>query len=261
MTRRALTLGLTLVCLAIMAAMITPLALLSGVESLEANFAADGLAHRLAGDSVIRILPRLIPSQSAQDALDRDNRWLFETTIGATRAQVLIQDDSAKLPLQALVDLTDPVRIEAALARVAPGLPVLTVRRAAERARVARCLEETFALDDDAALYGRPDTDAWTRYITPVGARINVQRASAVALEALFDDNSTLAQRLRDKAKPQLTDVTQAERQRVEAVTTSRPERYSLLIRTTLHGQARQRYVIIDAGASPTVSLDLEVAP
>lgn len=265
-SRRGLALGLTLACLALLAALITPLALLSGVTALEANYAADGLPHRIAGDSLVGVLPQLVRDGRVQAALDRENRWLFETVVGATHVQVLVQDDSAKLPLQALWDGADPRLLTAALQRLAPpGLEPLGLRAHAPTAAPwSGCLEELFEDADDAGLYGRPSGDAWTRHVTPIGRRINVQRATAATCAALFDEiQPGLATRFteRNGEAPDLHDLRAPDRERALALITNRPERYSLLIRTTLNGQSRQRYVIIDAGSAPQVLLDWEVAP
>ncbi len=265
-SRRGLALGLTLACLALLAALITPLALLSGVAALEANYAADALPHRIAGDSMVLVVPQLIKDERVQAALDRDNRWLFETDVGATHVQMLVQDDSAKLPLQAVWDGRDPRLLAAALRRLGPvGLAPPRLRAHPPTAAPwSGCLEELFEDAGDEELYGRPDDDAWTRHITPIGQRLHTRRATPATVAAVFDEiQPGLAAQFAGAGRegPDLEHIAAPIRERALALVTSRPERYSLLIRTTLNGQTRQRYVIIDAGSPPRVLLDWEVAP
>jgi len=273
-------LALVLVSLMLAAALITPLALFSSIEALAANRRAATLRHRLAADSAIAMSSRLLAADKRLDqALDRNNRASFTLRLEDLSVEVLLQDDTAKLPLPLLLESRETRRAADALAQLQSraGLPQLTLRSEGESSRNGPrwsvCADDLFEDPTDAKLFGTAAAgNAWMTYITPVGGAIQVYRAPIEVLAAaLADLQSRLGERIaqvrdpRDKggvaallAKFELPQP--IARQAARRLTTQ-TERYSLLIRTQLGRDVRQRYVICTAGDPPIVVVDWEVAP
>ncbi len=61
--RRGVLLVLTLAGLVLAAALITPLAMLSGTTAVIETHRADALRHRLAADSLVALLPDLLAAR------------------------------------------------------------------------------------------------------------------------------------------------------------------------------------------------------
>lgn len=283
-TRRAVMLLIVLLTLALAVAVITPLATLSGVEAVTTVHGATRLRHRLAAESVVAMLPELLQhDQRLNRDLDRFNRGNFAFVVGEVPVSVLLQDDTAKLPLPLLFESRHPRRVREALdslqSSVAlPPLEVMPVARGPSnegqpRLRRTGCLDDLFTAPTDAALFGMPDTShAWAQYVTPLGHAVHVYRADPAVLEAVLADLQVgLGQRLAQAREIQADQdvdellaglevpepVARGARQRL----TRRTECYSLLIRTQIERDERQQYVICSAAPPPQVLVNWEVAP
>src|SRR5687768_13744708 len=92
-SRRGMLLVLVLVSLALAAALITPLAMLSGIEAVAAGRDALALRHRLAAESLVALLPDLLKKERDLEVeLDRCNIARLDFEIGQIKIQVLLQD-------------------------------------------------------------------------------------------------------------------------------------------------------------------------
>ena len=284
-TRRGAMLVLVLASLALAAALIAPLATLSGIEAVEGGYHAATLRHRLAAESVLVVLPELLAQDSrVQRELDRTNRYYLTLALGDLHVDVLIQDDSAKLPMELFERTRHPEARRSALQtlQAAAGLPALDLaeaphagegRRAADSLPWTGCLDDLFACPSDAVLFGTPRSPrTWTHCLTPAGHTVHAWRADAAVLEAALQDLSPglgtqLVHRRAGRAKPDLDELLGAlelpgdVRREVAARLTVRTERYSLLVRTRLGRDVRQRYLICDAADSTNVLVNWEVAP
>lgn len=280
--RRAITLLLVLTSLALLAALVTPLAALSGLRAVESAHAAAGLRHRLAADSAITLVPQLLRRDGRLQAeLDGRNRAAVSFTVGTITVDVLVQDDTAKLPIELIRSRRGLAPTRAALTTLAaqqplPALelhPDLDCAVGPARWGWCGCLEDLFAAPQDAALYGRPESRAvWTHYLTPLGRTVHAFRAAPAVLEAALGDlqpglGLELARQRERQVRPELPALLATcevpvpqQRTALERLTTT-TERYSLLIRTRLGDDVRQRYVLCTAGAAPRVLLDWEVDP
>ena len=283
--RRALTLVIVLVCLALASALVSPVVVLSGLDALESVRRANGQQHELAVDSVILLLPSVLAEnpQLALD-LDRENAATLTLQVGEVIVVALIQDDTAKLPVSLVSEADDVQRTREALAALQAGLPLANLApgaRLRESARVGQqsglrwtgCLDDLFDAPVDAALYGRPDSPAtWARYITPIGRSVNLQRACAVVLEGtLADLRPGLGLRLAElrarfpKATPDellaMEELPDSVRREATRRVTADARRLSLLVRTRIDNDVRQRYLICTLGEQAQVIVDLEVAP
>lgn len=277
--RRALTLLLVLVSLALLAVLVTPLAALSGTTAMEAAHRAADLQHRLATDSAISLLPALLGSDPRhQEALDERNRTTITMAVGDVHVELFVQDDTAKLPLALLAPGEIRTWLPAALDTLASELALPPLALQARDRRPTRppwtgCVEDLFTAATDPALYGRTaDASRWMHYLSPVGQRVQVFRAAEAVLDATLNDiqarlGDELARRCDAQVEADLAallaglELPGAQLRMVAARLTDRTERYSLLVRTEVHGDVRQRFIICTAGATPEVLLDWEVAP
>lgn len=279
--RRGVLLLLVLVSLVLLAALVAPLATLSGVSALESTHRAATLRHRLAADSVLAVLPQLLASdRRLARELERGNRAHLTLELEDLHVEVLLQDDTAKLPLPLSRAQRGPAPRRAALAVLAAALPLppLAAREADTPAAVGDvpwtgCLEDLFDAPTDRALYGTPtEGTAWTQYLTPLGQTVQAYRADPAVLEAALADlqpglGTRLAQARTRQTQPDVDEllagaelkdeVHKAARSRLVSAT----ERLSLLVRTQLGSDVRQRYLVCTAGPEPRVLLDWEVAP
>lgn len=286
--RRALLLLFVLVTLTLGVALLLPLVLLTSVTAVTTLHESDGLRHRLAAESVLALLPELLVTHPEwRRRLDQDNRMRFDLAVGALRVDVLLQDDSAKWPLPLLDDAPGDYDVRGALRRLQTelGLPELTIRavagQPAHRGRTpalhpaarAGCLEDLFTDPDDARLYGDPDRPrTWCQFVTPLGRHVHVRRADPAVLDAALADlqpglGRDLAQLRRARrgdtaaallAQLELGDLV---RRAAQDRLTDTPQRYSLLIRTTLGADVRCRYLICEPRRPPAVLVDWEVTP
>lgn len=271
--RRGVLLVLTLAGLALAAALITPLAMLSGTTAVIETHQADALRHRLATDSLVALLPDLLAADARlRRDLDRPNRATVAFDLDGVRIDVLIQDDTAKLPLRTLSESDEPHALRDALTALRASIG-LTSSRLQSAVSWSGCFDGLFELPDDRWLFGDDETStAWAAYLTPLGRRVHLRRAEAAVLEAALRDlrpglgrklaklrdqrpDAGLDELIRDIEAPQ--DVAKAMRARL----TSTTERYSLLVRTRIGRDVRRRFLICDAGDPPGVLLDWEVAP
>ncbi len=283
--RRGMLLLLVLMTLMLAAAVITPLAALSGVEAVGTAHHAATLRHRLAAESVLAALPRLLrDDQQLQRDLDRHNRAKVTMTVGDVRVTALLQDDTAKLPLPLLFEIGGPRCAEQALTVLRDGaalsaLELLPVLGGANHGgpsslRWTGCLDDLFTAPTDAALFGTTrTTHAWAQYVTPLGNAVHVDRADVVVLEALLSDlRPGLGQRVavaresqfdRSSIDELLATLELPEKVAREASRrlTCATRRYSLLIRTEIENDVRQRYVICAPPPHLRVLVNWEVAP
>src|SRR5262245_31727632 len=104
MKRRAMLLVLTLLTLALIAALVLPLAQMSGLTAVAAGREADGMRHRLAGHSAVAVWPQLLAArEDLQRALERGQPAEFTLTLADDLTlTATVQDDTAKLPLSML---------------------------------------------------------------------------------------------------------------------------------------------------------------
>lgn len=271
MTKRGILLVLVMVSLALAAALIAPLALLTGTHALAATQRDDALIHRLAGDSLVAVLPEwLATSSPIRKQLDQENRALLHIQVGTVQVDAILQDDTAKLPLPALFDRRRPERLQSALQRLA-GLiaPQLTMARTIPN---AGSLDELFESSDEKTLFGDLETVGVADFVTTLGNRGFLNRATEEVLEALFQDlkpglggELSRLRRLHAKDTPAelLVRVEIPESVRREALPrlAEKTERYSLRIRTSSPGDIRWRYVICSATEPALILLDWEIAP
>lgn len=281
--RRGIVLLLVLVSLAIAAALITPLALLSGVGSLAADRQADTLRHRLAAESIIAMLPELLSADRDINAdLDRDNQSHLSFDVGAIHVDALLQDDSAKLPVSILFASKRINQWRDALSVLSARceLPALEFRNLPSQGVEVNpsgllctgCLDDLFEAPADAALFGQAGQAAvWSRYLAPIGQTVNLYRADPAVLEACcFDIQPGLGTRLADarhgQAKPDPADLIarlELPEPQARALTqrlNNRTERFSVLIRTRIASETRQRYVVCTADTPPAILANWEVA-
>ncbi len=276
--RRSMVLVLVLLSLAIAAAMVAPLAAFSGGAALDAALAADGLRHRLAAESVPAVLATLLAAdrQVFKD-LERDNRACLVLQVGAVRVEVWLQDESAKLPLAALLD--NPAfeweSTAVALARCA-GLPSLDANGPTSGQSTLRwtgCLDDLFAEPSDAALFAPPDTaNAWSQFVGLVNRQVHARRAAPCVLEAALADlrpglGAQLAALVRLRPEASIAEwfdalaLDEPLRRAAAQRLTDRTRAYSLLIRTTLDRDARYRYLVVDAEHPQEVWVNWQVSP
>lgn len=275
--RRSIVLVVVLVSLALCAALIAPLALQTGVRAAIVADDVNGLRHDLAVDSVVAVLPQMLESnRDWQRELDRSNQVRFTVPIGEVEVAVLLQDDTAKLPLasyfeeQRLNDLQ--LAMNAVVANSA--LPRLRLRTLdAKVFRWARCVEDLFDNPTDADLYGRLDQrTGWMSSISPIGRAAHIVRSSDVVIETIGNEiRPDLGRKLltlRKSTGPDLLDrinteleLTDVQRRSLFQRITLQTERYSLLVRTTLEEDSRQHFLIIDANDPPSIIGKWEIAP
>lgn len=265
--RRAVTLLLVITSLALAAALIAPLALLSGSAALGAAQRAAALQHKLAGDSLLALLPQRLQRSDVRRELAQGVAVRISLHIDDIAVDALLQDDSAKLPSGLLAGAggNEAIRELSAARGLAP-LPVNPT------AHATGCLEDAFGSSSDAALYGTPEQPGWVQVLTPLAGPVHVRGASDAVLSALFADvdsrlGSKIAQqrrRSRFETVEELVlplELPDAQRRvALERLTTS-SKRFSLLIRSELEGAVRERYVIVQDEEPPLVVVDWEVAP
>lgn len=262
-SRRAILLLLTLITLALVAALIVPLAQTSGLAAVGASRQADDLRHRLAAHSVVAVLPQLLAArEDLRRALDQTNRALFTLRLADDlTVEVALQDDSAKLPLGRLqID-----RLTSLGSRL--GLPELAPVADGK----AYCIEDLFAYPTDAAVYSTIERGgAWAGYLTALGDQVQVWRAApAVITTALADQDERFVGNLIQSrfASQTIEDLltrvesTPAQARAVRERLIDRTLRHSLLVRSTIGRQSRQRYLIVSAEAAPRILAEWEVAP
>jgi hypothetical protein len=270
--RRGVTLLLVLTSLALAAALLVPLALASGTRALMANYEGDTLRHRLAGDSFVAVLPEWLErDRELIRQLDRANRVVLQAMIGEVAIEAVLQDDSAKLPLLRLFadraqESAAPPNLSHLATRLGlPSPPPLPIRRA------PGCLEDLLGPTDDHRLFGTTGSSGWAWYVTTLGQTVNVSRADVAVLETLLQDirpglGDDVA-RARGRSYERIEDLLamlelpETLRRRVHERLSLRCERYSLLVRTTLAGNSRQRYLVCTATEPAEVLIDWEVAP
>jgi hypothetical protein len=271
--RRAMVLVLVLLSLTLVASLVMPLASMSGLEALEANSAADDLRRQMASESAVALLPQLVRDRQIGQDLDTRNAVNLSFDLGNVHVEILVQDDSAKLPLASLLSEHRDDG-QARLSSLATDLRLPSPgSTSAAAASWSGCLEDLLGGLGDRELYGRPnDTAAWTHYVTPLGHNVNFRRAAPAVLRSLLADiDPELGQRLvrlrREQPKAQLDELlrglelTDLQRRQAAERLIDQPARFSLLVRTTLAGVARQRYLICSAGPTADVLVDWEVAP
>lgn len=275
--RRAVLLLLVLVSLALTAALVTPLATLSGLAVLETADRAAALRHRLAANSLVAVLPRLMAAEAGlRRDLDRANRALVAFDLADLHVVALIQDDTAKLPLPLVAGQSEARRLAAALTHLQAELvlpPLALAASGPTEARWTGCPEDLFGAPTDGALYGTPQTGAaWMHYLAPLGEVVHAHRAAPAVLEAALRDvrpglGTHIACRRAAQTRPDLNELlegvelTAGQRREAQRRLTLATQRYSLIVRTDLGGDVRQRYVVCTAGVAPSVLLDWEVAP
>ena len=276
--RRGITLLLVLVSLVLLVALVAPLATYSGTVALESAHHTATLRHRLAVDSLVAVWPQLL----AQDAqikrqLGKHNRALVTLDLGGLRVEALVQDDTAKLPVPLLLDQEHQDALAGGLTVLQARLPLPSLgdclRSTAEDWQWGGCLDDLFEEPTDGGLYGRLESaTVWAQFTSPVGRVIHAYRAHPAVLEAALCDlrpglGLELARRREMQSRRdldallgelELEDTTlSAARSRLTTTT----KRYSLLVRTRLGHDVRQRYLLCTADRSPRVLLDWEVAP
>jgi hypothetical protein len=106
--------------------------------------------------------------------------------------------------------------------------------------------------------------------LSPISGRVNVWRAEAATLEAALGDlkpglGAELARRRGStdrKLQPLLepSELSGALRRKLGERLSGESTRYSLLIRTSLGADTRQRHVVCTADESPRILIDWEVA-
>ena len=273
--RRGLVLLLVLVSLTLAAGLIGPLTTLTGTRAICSVQHAATLQHRLAVDSAVAALPALLAHDpQLRRNLDRDNMARFEFSLGDMQVVVLVQDDSAKLPVELLTRVSRDQAYQA-LNHFRP-LVICSANILPEpntSVQVTGCLDDLFEEPTDAALYGTPDSGtAWSHYITPIGQTVNLRRAPPAVLTAVCSDLPPQVGRLLAQARTEHVgrnvrtlladmDITTPQRRELSARLTANTQRYSLLVSSTLEGYTRQRYLICDTGDPATVLLDWEVSP
>ncbi len=271
--RRAMLLVLTLLTLAFAAALVLPLATLSGTVALEAGRDAQTLQHRLAVWSLVMLLPDLLENDAllVRD-LDRDNYAIRRFTIGAVELFVAIQDDQAKLPLRLFSNDRLQIRLHAALQTIQSSARLSGTLRVPAEIEITGCNEDVFAESSDTSIFGMPGMPGWTRYVSPLGAQLSLQRTDRFVLEAALQDvRPGLGARIaalrgaEDREMARILDrldLPATERRAVEQrIRTTPSDRYSLLIRTQIGRDVRQHYIVCRASDPPVVLVDWEVAP
>lgn len=262
--RRGFTLLLVLASLTVAAALITPLALLTGSEALHRSSAAWALKHKLASDSVIQLLPNVLSERVRNELRDGRGKRL-QLTIGDVEVEALLQDDSAKLPLERLAqygaEAVGPLAATFGLAAV----------RVVDRAASTQCFEDVLAEISERDLFGSLDDPGWIAAATPIAGPVNVRTASPAVLTALLSDlDRELGRKLAirrqrgwNSLEELLVDLELPEQSRRTALQrlSETSVRFSLLIRTRIENDIRTRYVIVHAESPPLVVVDWEVSP
>jgi hypothetical protein len=223
----------------------------------------------------VAVLPELLERDARIGReLDRANRARLTIAIGGLRIEVLLQDDTAKLPLPLVYESVGTKRIPETMRALEAGThpPALHARLASEL-RWAGCLDDLFADATDDKLFGTPNgPTVWAHYLTPLGRVVHAYRAAPAVLEAALTDlQAGLGQRLAQRRNAQenrdvdelLASIELPEplRRACRRRLTSETRRYSLLIRTALAGDVRQRFVICTANEPPQVLVNWEIAP
>lgn len=273
--RRAIALLLVLATLTLVAAIIAPLARFSGLEAVVVGRQAFDLRHRIAAESMVGLLPQLLHQVSAvRRDLDRVNEFRITLSLSSdVEIELLLQDDGAKLPLPVLTGFRalsysrNPFDILATGAQL-PALPLQSTT-----SNNAGCLEDWFQAPTDMALYGVPSGNrSWCQLATPFGQTVHYQRAADAVLEALFaDQDPTMAHRLIqarrgtfDKSLGNVLrslDLTATQLDVAQKRLNDRTERFSLMIRTRIGADQRQRYLLCSADEIPYVLANWEVSP
>ena len=270
--RRAALMVVVLLTLALAAAIAAPLGRIGLTEAVSAGATADALRHRLAMESVVTLLPHWIrDDQRIRDDLDRYNQATLQFVVGGVAVQVLLQDDSAKLPVAALVRSRNEIWLDAALARLQTGSSRAPLRRVATPTHGLACLDDLFLAATDDDLFGKTtQSPGWSGVLTPLGETINLGRAAPdVVAAALSDLDPRVAEQVfkawrrsdRTDLTPILATVSGPTAERLARRFAIGTTRYSLLVRTTLRDDVRRRYWVCTADEAPVVLVDWEVAP
>lgn len=273
--RRGILLVLVMATLMLVAAIIAPLARFSGVEAVIVSRQAADLRHRIAAESMVGLLPQLLRQVPAVGRdLDRDNTFRLTLSLADdVEIELLLQDDSAKLPLALVAgfDTKSAPRNSLDILAVSAVLPALARQSMVKSA--TGCFEDWFEAPTDAAIYGTPTGDrAWCQFATLIRQTVNYLRAPDAVLEALFADQDPVMARRLIQARRGNVDkslgntlgglgLTASQLDLARKRLTDRTERYSLTIRTRIGADVRQRYLLCSADDLPYVLANWEVTP
>ncbi len=270
--RRAAMLALVLATLALSITLVAPLAMRTGTTAIEASRDAGLCRHELAVDSVVLVLPNLLAKdRDLKSRLDRMNAAELRLEIGQVRVNVVIQDDSAKLPLAALrrPDKGPAEPLNRLLANLGHEIRARSANATAlHRYLQTGCLEDCLDRPSDRQVYTAEN--AFAKFVTPLTGRINFKRASLPALVAALDDAEPgLAQqvinvRSRADSVAELhdqLDLTEPAANRISTLLTHETTRYSLLIETTVGDRSNWSYLICTNEDPATVLARWQVHP
>lgn len=263
---RSFTLLLVLTGLVLAGALITPLALLSGSEALQRTHEAWALKHKLAGDSLIQLLPHLLGNPATRRELDKGRGKRISLRVGDVQIEALLQDDCGKIPLDRLARCTE---VDVDQLAGGMGLPALARR---ERCPSTQCFEDVLAQATDREIFGTVAQPGWIAVATPLPGPVNVRSAAADVLDALLADvDRDLGRKLAEQRRRgtwetleellATLELTQAQRSAALRRLAVRSGRYSLLIETRIQSDLRARYVIVHDESPPLVVVDWEVSP
>lgn len=274
--RRAILLLITLVTLALSAALALPLLTFSGRSAVRVHDESFDVQHALIVESMVALLPELLGAdRRIEEVLDRVNLAIREYVIGDIAVRLEIQDDSAKLPpmmVQTSVGQPaqpHPLAIVTSLAHLPPLEP-----RDRAVAHAPTCLDDLFAAPTDTALFGdEMQRDSWCRYVTAIPGTISARRADAAVLEAVFADLAPgLGTRIHGAVRASSSDnsirsvleqleLPPAAAQRAQSLLGNESRTYSLLIRSASSSETRRSYVLCSRSNPPLVLANWEVAP
>ncbi len=265
-------LALVLATLALSITLVAPLAMRSGTSAIEASCEAELLRHELVVDSVVMVLPSLLTKdRDLLSRLDRMNAAEVRLEVGKARVKVLIQDDSAKLPLAALhrPDRRAAEPLNRLLATLGHEIRARsTDATALKRCLHSGCLEDCLDRPTDQAVYFAENAIA--RLVTPLPGRINFKRASLPALIAALDDAEPgLAQQVinfRSRADTiaelhDQLDLSEQAAKRISALLTHETTRYSMLIETAVGNRSNWTYLLCTNDEPATVLARWQVRP
>jgi hypothetical protein len=256
----------TLLLVVLLASTTSQLVTNAAVEAVRASRQANTLAHELAVDSLLAILPhKLSQNERIGRDLDRSGSSAVNLNLGDCRVSCRVTDDGAKLDVGAfadesldralhrkLVSLTRRFDLQTASIALRPVVDEVDPGK-----RAYLWFDQLFANDARHELFrlrAEQEQVVWSDLITCFGSgTVDIRRARIGVLAVLFDDvDRALPRRiaaLRSKREPNviqrvLQQVDPDRRDAARARISWDLERYALEIDTAIRGDCRRWYVV-----------------
>jgi hypothetical protein len=254
---------LTLLLVALLAATVSQLVMVTSVDALAVRRESNTLAHELAVDSILRIAAeRLRTDSGVHRTLDHYGQIDLALTLGECQARCRLTDDGAKFDPATLA--RDARTLRRSLSELGRALdlpecrphlqPLSADRNAAPR---YAWFDQLFdAAEPDAFFHWSDDDDAqmvWSDAVTCWGSgKLDVRRARPEVLSAVLQDiDRSLARRIvalrQDGSNPLprlLADLDVETRAAIEARLGYDLARYSFQIQTAIGGDVRRWYLV-----------------